>query len=134
MKKIVLAIDVMGGDHGPQTTIQGVVLAAKKHPNVNFVLFGDKYKSSEELKKNPDLTNYEFIHTPESISSTDEPVNALRKLKKSSMRLGINSVQLAKANGFVSAGNTGALMAISKFVLKTIKGIDRPAIAALYQQ
>ena len=131
MKKIVLAIDVMGGDHGPQTTIQGVVLAAKKHPNVNFVLFGDKYKSSEELKKNPDLTNYEFIHTPESISSTDEPVNALRKLKKSSMRLGINSVQLAKANGFVSAGNTGALMAISKFVLKTIKGIDRPAIAAL---
>ena len=121
----------MGGDHGPQTTIQGVVLAAKKHPNVNFVLFGNKYKSSEELKKNPDLTNYEFIHTPESISSTDEPVNALRKLKKSSMRLGINSVQLAKANGFVSAGNTGALMAISKFVLKTIKGIDRPAIAAL---
>ena len=131
MKKIVLAIDVMGGDHGPQTTIQGVVLAAKKHPNVNFVLFGDKHKSSEELKKNPDLTNYEFIHTTESISSTDEPVNALRKLKKSSMRLGINSVQLAKANGFVSAGNTGALMAISKFVLKTIKGIDRPAIAAL---
>ena len=131
LKKIVLAIDVMGGDHGPQTTIQGVVLAAKKHPNVNFVLFGNKYKSSEELKKNPDLTNYEFIHTPESISSTDEPVNALRKLKKSSMRLGINSVQLAKANGFVSAGNTGALMAISKFVLKTIKGIDRPAIAAL---
>ena len=131
MKKIVLAIDVMGGDHGPQTTIQGVVLAAKKHPNVNFVLFGDKYKSSDELKKNPDLTNYEFIHTSESISSTDEPVNALRKLKKSSMRLGINSVQLSKANGFVSAGNTGALMAISKFVLKTIKGIDRPAIAAL---
>ena len=121
----------MGGDHGPQTTIQGVVLAAKKHPNVNFVLFGNKYKSSEELKKTPDLTNYEFIHTTESISSTDEPVNALRKLKKSSMRLGINSVQLAKANGFVSAGNTGALMAISKFVLKTIKGIDRPAIAAL---
>ena len=71
-----------------------------------------------------------FIPT-ESISSSEQPVNALRKLKKSSMRLGINSVKLNECDGLVSAGNTGALMAISKFVLKTIKAIDRPAIAAL---
>ena len=131
MKKIVLAIDIMGGDFGPKTTIEGVALASEAYPNVKFVLFGDKKKSENELKSIANLKNYEFIHTSESIRSTDQPVNALRKLKKSSMRLGINSVKLNECDGLVSAGNTGALMAISKFVLKTIKAIDRPAIAAL---
>ena len=131
MKKIVLAIDIMGGDFGPKTTIEGVALASEAYPNVKFVLFGDKKKSENELKRIALLKNYEFIHTSESIRSTDQPVNALRKLKKSSMRLGINSVKLNECDGLVSAGNTGALMAISKFVLKTIKAIDRPAIAAL---
>ena len=131
MKKIVLAIDIMGGDFGPKTTIEGVALASEAYPNVKFVLFGDKKKSENELKRIAHLKNYEFIHTSESIRSTDQPVNALRKLKKSSMRLGINSVKLNECDGLVSAGNTGALMAISKFVLKTIKAIDRPAIAAL---
>ena len=131
MKKIVLAIDIMGGDFGPKTTIEGVALASLAYPNVKFVLFGDKKKSENELKSIANLKNYEFIHTSESIRSTDQPVNALRKLKKSSMRLGINSVKLNECDGLVSAGNTGALMAISKFVLKTIKAIDRPAIAAL---
>ena len=131
MKKIVLAIDIMGGDFGPKTTIEGVLIASKAYPNVKFVLFGDKNKSKDELQKISSLKNYEFIHTTESIRSTDQPVNALRKLKKSSMRLGINSVKLNECDGLVSAGNTGALMAISKFVLKTIKAIDRPAIAAL---
>ena len=88
-------------------------------------------KSSKNLDENSQLINYEFFHTDESIKSDDEPVNALRKLKKSSMRLGINCVNSGECDGFVSAGNTGALMAISKFVLKTIKGIDRPAIAGI---
>ncbi len=131
MKKIVLAIDIMGGDFGPKTTIEGISIASKAYPKVKFVLFGDKNKSKEELKKISSLKNYEFVHTTESIRSTDQPVNALRKLKNSSMRLGINSVKLNECDGLVSAGNTGALMAISKFVLKTIKAIDRPAIAAL---
>ena len=131
MKKIVLAIDIMGGDFGPKTTIEGVLIASKAYPNVKFVLFGDKNKSKDELQKISSLKNYEFIHTTESIRSTDQPVNALRKLKKSSMRLGINSIKLNACDGLVSAGNTGALMAISKFVLKTVKAIDRPAIAAL---
>ena len=131
MKNIVLAIDIMGGDFGPKTTIEGVALASEAYPDVKFVLFGDKKKSENELKSIANLKNYEFIHTSESISSTDQPVNALRKLKNSSMRLGINSVKLNECDGLVSAGNTGALMAISKFVLKTIKAIDRPAIAAL---
>ncbi len=131
MKKIVLAIDIMGGDFGPKTTVEGVSIASEAYPNVKFILFGDKNKSKDELKKISSLNNYEFVHTSESISSTDQPVNALRKLKKSSMRLGINSVKSNQCDGLVSAGNTGALMAISKFVLKTIKAIDRPAIAAL---
>ena len=131
MKKIVLAVDIMGGDFGPKTTIEGVLMASKAYPNVKFILFGDKNKSKDELQKISNLKNYEFVHTTESIRSSDKPVNALRKLKKSSMRLGINSVKLNECDGLVSAGNTGALMAISKFVLKTIKAIDRPAIAAL---
>ena len=131
MKKIVLAIDVMGGDFGPKTTIEGVAMASKIHPNVKFKLFGDEKKSIKNLDENSQLINYEFFHTDESIKSDDEPVNALRKLKKSSMRLGINCVNSGECDGFVSAGNTGALMAISKFVLKTIKGIDRPAIAGI---
>ena len=121
----------MGGDYGPKTTLEGVAIASEAYPNVKFMLFGDKKKSDNELKKIVNLKNYEFVHTSESIRSTDQPVNALRKLKKSSMRLGINSVKLNECDGLVSAGNTGALMAISKFVLKTIKAIDRPAIAAL---
>ena len=130
MKQIVLAIDVMGGDFGPETTLQGVSMASKIYPNVRFKLYGDEFISQKEINKNG-FDNYEFIHTTESIKSDDEPVNALRKLKKSSMRLGINEVSEKKADGFVSAGNTGALMAISKFVLKTLSGINRPAIAGL---
>ncbi len=120
----------MGGDHGPKATIEGVHMASKIYPNVKFKLFGDKNKSENQLKKHI-LKNYEFFHTLENIKSDDEPVNALRKLKKSSMRLGINDVSEKIADGFVSAGNTGALMAISKFVLKTLNGINRPAIAGL---
>ena len=121
----------MGGDHGPETTIEGVVIASKVYPKVAFKLFGNKKKTLYCLEKYKNFTNYELVHTNESISSNDEPVHALRKLKKSSMRLGINSVNFGDCDGLVSAGNTGALMAISKFVLKTIRGIDRPAIAAL---
>ena len=131
MKKIVLAIDVMGGDLGPETTIEGVAMASKIYPQVSFKLFGNERLSKVELEKNSEFTNYDFIHTDEKIKSDDDPVNALRKLKKSSMRLGINNVADNVSHGFVSAGNTGALMAISKFVLKTIKGVNRPAIAGL---
>ena len=63
MKKIVLAIDIMGGDFGPKTTIEGVLIASKAYPNVKFVLFGDKNKSKDELQKISSLKNYEFIHT-----------------------------------------------------------------------
>ena len=72
----------MGGDHGPDATIEGVLMASKLHPNVKFKLFGDKNLSKSKLIENGKL-DHEFIHTTESIKSEDEPVNALRKLKKS---------------------------------------------------
>ena len=121
----------MGGDFGPRMTISGINQASKLFPNVNFRLFGNSKEANNELEKYNDFKNYELIHTKEFIKSDDEPVNALRKLKKSSLRLAINDVGDGKSHGLVSAGNTGALMAISKFVLKTINGVNRPAIAGL---
>jgi glycerol-3-phosphate acyltransferase PlsX len=131
LSKITLAIDVMGGDVGPETTIEGVSLATKLYPEVKFKLFGDKRKSENLISKFNLEKNIEFVHTTEFIKSDDQPVNALRKLKKSSIRLATNDVKNKISDGLVSAGNTGALMAISKFVLKTIKTIDRPAISGL---
>ena len=121
----------MGGDGGPETTIEGVSLATKLYPDVKFKLFGDKRKSKNLISKFNLEKNIEFVHTTEFIKSNDQPVNALRKLKKSSIRLATNDVKNKISDGLVSAGNTGALMAISKFVLKTIKTIDRPAISGL---
>ena len=121
----------MGGDLGPTMTINGVYQASKLYPNVHFRLFGNCKEANYELEKYNDFKNYELIHTHEFIKSDDEPVNALRKLKKSSLRLAVNDVGDGRSHGLVSAGNTGALMAISKFVLKTINGVSRPAIAGL---
>ena len=121
----------MGGDYGPASTIEGVAIASEIYPHVRFKLFGNEKVVEVELKKNPSLRNFEIIHTEEKIKSDDEPVHALRKLKKSSMRLGINDIANNNSHGLVSAGNTGALMAISKFVLRTVNGISRPAIAGL---
>ncbi len=121
----------MGGDGGPETTIEGVALATKLYPDVSFKLFGDKRKSYALIKKYNLDKKIEFVHTIEFIKPDDQPVNALRKLKKSSIRLATNDVKNKSSHGLVSAGNTGALMAISKFVLKTIKTIDRPAISGL---
>lgn len=131
MRQINLAVDIMGGDFGPRMTINGIHQASKLFPNVNFRLFGNSKEANDELEKYNDFKNYELIHTKEFIKSDDEPVNALRKLKKSSLRLAVNDVGDGKSHGLVSAGNTGALMAISKFVLKTINGVNRPAIAGL---
>ena len=131
MQNINLAVDIMGGDYGPSIIIDSIYKASKIYPNVNFRLFGNRNLANKELEKIPNFKNFEIFHTLEVIKSTDGPVDALRKLKKSSLRLAINDVFEQKSHGLVSAGNTGAMMAISKFVLKTIKGINRPAIAGL---
>ena len=120
----------MGGDSGPEATLEGVMMASQIYPNVKFKLFGDESLAKPKLKVNGS-SNFEFVHTEESIKSDDEPVNALRKLKKSSMRLGINDVCSKEAHGFVSAGNTGALMILSRLLLGMLEDIDRPAICSL---
>ena len=121
----------MGGDDAPHMVIEGVDLLAARLPNVRFLLFGD------ERELNPLLERFshakrasEVRHTPQMIKSDDKPAAALRGGRESSMRLAINSVSDGEAAGIVSAGNTGALMAMAKFVLKTLPGIDRPAIAS----
>ena len=87
MKRINLAVDVMGGDKGPITTIEGIYKASKIFPKVHFRLFGDKQKVFDELNKFSSFKNFEFFHTDEVVKSEDGPVDALRKLKKSSLRL-----------------------------------------------
>lgn len=121
-----IAIDAMGGDHAPQSTVEGVMLAAKKHSHVTFQLYGDKVKMAPYLEQ---LSNVEIVHTEEKIESTDSPVEAVRKKKQASMVLAAKAVKDGEAEACISAGNTGALMSAGLFVVGRMKGIKRPALA-----
>lgn len=122
----------MGGDRAPQMVIEGADLVASNNQNVKFLLFGNSSKMKPILQNTRYLKGrYEVIHTDEFIASDEKPSNALRKGKNSSMRLAIESVKDGKADTVVSAGNTGALMAMSKIVLRPLDQIDRPAIIGL---
>ena len=130
--KIIIALDAMGGDHGVKSVIPGAALALKKQPHLQFIFFGSEIAIYRELEKFPDLKKSSTIHhTNHTISSTDKPSDALRKGKDSSMRLAIDAVASGKASAVVSSGNTGALMAMSKLVLKVLPGIQRPALASV---
>lgn len=123
----------MGGDNAPGSVLQGADIALARSPNLNFLLYGDERKIASILEGLPNLRSASKVfHTDSVISSDDKPSIALRKGKDSSMRLAINSVKDGKADAIVSAGNTGALMAMSKLVLRPIDGIDRPAIASIF--
>ena len=127
-----LALDAMGGDNAPYSVIAGASLYLKKNPNVSFLLFGDKDIIMPIMKKYPNLKDSSnIIDTKDAISAEEKPSVALRKGKNSSMRLAIEAVQNGKADAIVSAGNTGALMVMSKLVFRSLEGIDRPAIASL---
>jgi glycerol-3-phosphate acyltransferase PlsX len=129
--KVVIALDAMGGDKAPNIVIDGACRFLKKNKdkNVYFKIFGNKDIIEPLIKKGSILIgNYDLTHTESKISSNDKPSEALRNGRESSMRLAINCVKNDEAKAVISAGNTGALMAISKFVLNTIEGIDRPAI------
>jgi phosphate acyltransferase len=122
----------MGGDHAPSIVIHGAALARTRYPEIGFIFCGDETKIAPLLASNPSLKDCsEIRHTTEIISSDMKPSLALRQGRNSSMRLAINAVATGQACSVVSAGNTGALMAMAKFVLKTLPGIDRPAIATL---
>lgn len=132
--ELTIALDVMGGDHGPSVVIPGAAISLERHPNSRYLLVGDAEKIAPELAKHPSLAaRSEVVHTDIAISMDEKPSQALRKGRwKSSMWLAIEAVRDGKAHAVVSAGNTGALMAMSKFCLRTLHGIERPAIAAVW--
>jgi len=129
MKKITVALDCMGGDRAPQIVVEGADIIASTNDNVHFLLFGDEKKVAPIINHCRHLKDrYSFIHTEDFISSDEKPSVALRRGTKSSMRLAIDSVKENQSDVMISAGNTGALMAMAKVVLRALPSIDRPAI------
>jgi len=127
-----ISLDAMGGDNAPEMVVRGAELARLRFPTVHFIFFGDEARIKPLLAKVPALQAIATIrHTDAAIKSEDRPSQALRSGRTSSMRLAIDSVAAGESQAVVSAGNTGALMAMAKFVLKTLPGIDRPAIASI---
>ena len=130
---ITVAVDGMGGDSAPEVVIRGIEATCHADSKVKFLLFGNKEKIGPLLSR----THYaqelcELIHTDEEVTNDDKPTFALRNRTKSSMRLAIDAVKEHKADAVISAGNTGALMAMATIVLKTLPGISRPAIASSF--
>jgi glycerol-3-phosphate acyltransferase PlsX len=132
--KVRIALDAMGGDHGPAVVIAGADLALSRHPESAFLFFGNSTLIAPLIDVRPALKSASrIVHTEIAVRMEDKPSQALRYGRwKSSMWLAIDAVKKGDADVVVSAGNTGALMAMSKFNLKTLPGIDRPAIAALW--
>ena len=131
---ITLAIDAMGGDHGPHVTIPAALQALKDDDQLNIVLVGLKDAIEAELRaqKTTISARLRIHHASEVVTMDEQPQSALKNKKDSSMRVAINLVKNGEASACVSAGNTGALMATARFVLKTLPGIDRPAIAGIF--
>ena len=123
----------MGGDFGPEIVVPGAALALKERPAAKFIFFGDQAKITPFLDQHAKLKTVSEIHHTEKFVSPDEkPGQALRSGRDSSMRLAINSVSEGRADCVVSGGNTGALMAMAKMVLRMLPGIHRPAIASVF--
>src|SRR5210317_1393198 len=129
---IKIAVDAMGGDNSPNKTIDGIILNHSKNKNVFFKIFGDE-KIVRDLIGNKMKTDfYEIIHTTDVVKSTDSPLEGAKRGKNTSMWLAIDSVKNKETDIVVSAGNTGALLVISKLNLKMIDNIDKPALSALW--
>ncbi len=129
-----IALDAMGGDHGPETVLAGAEIALGQHPDLSFLLYGDAARVNAALKAHPRLAAVStVVHTEVVVGMDDKPSQALRRGRyKSSMWRSIDAVKLKEADAAVSAGNTGALMAMANFNLRTMQGISRPAIAAIW--
>ena len=129
---LTIALDAMGGDNAPDMVIKGAAAVAHRFPQVRYLVFGDEAVLAPLVVANG-LTEHAVIrHTTDLVASDDKPSQALRRGRNSSMRLAIDAVANGEAGGIVSAGNTGALMAMAKFVLRTMPGIDRPALASFF--
>ena len=127
-----IAIDAMGGDIGPAVMVAGMARARRKDKALRFDVYGDESQIAPELAKHQPLSDAVTIHhTTDSIAASEKPSQAIRRAKTTSMGLAINAVKEGISNAALSGGNTGALMAMSKLALRTMPGIDRPALAAL---
>ncbi|CBS86221.1 phosphate acyltransferase PlsX [Azospirillum lipoferum] len=132
-QRLTIALDAMGGDLGPDMVVAGADIARERHPDVRFLLYGDRERIEPLLNLRPALKAVaEIRHTADFVAGDAKPAIALRAGRQSSMRLAIDAVASGDAACVVSAGNTGALMAMAKFVLKTLPGIDRPAMASFF--
>jgi glycerol-3-phosphate acyltransferase PlsX len=128
--RITIALDAMGGDFGSAVVVPAAVTAAEKNPDIDYILVGDETELNAALSKDTATGNSQLRvqHASETVEMDELPSHALRNKKDSSMRVALNLVKDGSAHACVSAGNTGALMATSRFVLKMLPGIDRPAI------
>lgn len=133
MKSITVAIDVMGGDHGPHVTVPAAIRCLARNADLNVILVGPQDVVAAELKARRTQPGPRLIvrHASQVVAMDEPPAQALRGKKDSSMRVAIDLVKSGEADACVSAGNTGALMATARFVLKMLPGIDRPAIATV---
>ena len=128
----VIALDAMGGDHGPAVVVPAAEQARVLAPDCRYLLIGDQTKIRAELARFPALAAAsEVVHTDDYILGTEKPSKALRRMRTSSMGIAVTQVKEGRADAAVSAGNTGALMATAKFGLRTMAGVDRPALASL---
>ena len=129
---IKIAVDAMGGDGSPNKVIDGIILNHQSNKNTFFKIFGDKNKITKIIDNKINNEFYEIIHTENVVKSTDSPLEGAKRGKDTSMWLAIESVKNKEADIVVSAGNTGALLVISKLNLKMIENIDKPALSALW--
>jgi glycerol-3-phosphate acyltransferase PlsX len=127
-----ISVDAMGGDFGPPVTVPASLKILKKYENISIILVGDSDKITKILKKKKSLNHprISIHHTTQVVGMDELPQTALKNKKDSSMRVSINLVKEGAADACVSAGNTGALMATARFVLRMLPGIDRPAISS----
>jgi glycerol-3-phosphate acyltransferase PlsX len=131
--RLTIAIDAMGGDHAPSAVVRGANIARQRYPQVDFVIYGREEEVRPLLRKMRRLRDCAtLVHTDQVVRGEDRPSVALRSGRNSSMRLAVNAVKDGVAQAAVSGGNTGALMAMAKFVFKTMPGVDRPAIASFF--
>ena len=130
MSTLTIALDIMGGDHGPPVILSAAVKAIQLHSDVHFVLCGDEeiISSSLQLLTNVERSRVTIKHCSQVVEMGEAPTSALRNKKDSSMRRVIELVESGEADACVSAGNTGALLTLSFYLLKTLSGIDRPAL------
>lgn len=127
-----IAVDAMGGDEGVRVMVEGAALARRRHDRFKFLLVGDEQRIKAALENHPNLRGAsEILHCDDVVAGDERPTQALRRAKTTSMGLAINAVKIGDAGAAVSAGNTGALMAMAKLALRTMPGIDRPALSAL---